>query len=1015
MPVLLLLTLFFVFAASANSKPPERNAVALQERLRGAVEKQKNEFQIFADEYYFNSAPFLISNARNMTITFEYNTTLWFEIGAGVRFENCNNLVVQGNNVIIDYDPLPFYQGTVIDSDKHVFTIKTDIGFPEPDDFYNQYINDQANEFIQGPQFWAAQKNFSLLATNFEQFNANTQITKTLEKHIYKYTPSVSTVGRKLLSVGDKISFVIRLGFTYHLHKCEHIQSHNVVIHSSSYMAITEFDGIGYNVYNNMKVIRRQNTDSFKLCGRKQQRLCLATVSANADVFHSSGMKFGPIVRNSEFSYAMDDYFNVHSRVQISFGKTAMAKNNNLNNVANKTMHQQKKDTIKLLIADPRLVRDHYVADDDPYGTAETMTNAKVGDQVNFRDMNTLKLISTGTICSKPIQFQNGTDDTVQKVEALLKNINRNNNYLHPPFNPLEIIGKNVINPRLWEVEVVISSSTPDEGNNKYGPHNNASTLDLLSTKTVLFELSEWNNSGSIFENNFLHNSIDGLRFKSSSGIIRNNVWKDGNRSLTGLEITPLRSYLEGPLGIENVTITNNSFINCNPNTFITQCTGMSHRAQPTFSSCSNIKRINNHFTLAKANSLPIRRAPTNKLNVHFEPPVLVHRSFNGQHAWFSSILCPDVSGLSDKLLLTMSLGGDGTGCPPPGGAPQNCSMTQYTNNGGKNWQKVYNWGHVNINEVVSLDDGSFIALGYGTKFVPGSDNKTAIQGGWRGILHDNGTVIQTEQFTIKYTSKEKKWPPRFVRSGSVVATNNGWITTMYGHGEGKYHTRYTQRPAVYVVQTTHGYNYKRWSLISTIEWQPEMGHISDGPGEPSMTRLMNDGRILMVFRADSMKPYWKTYSNDDGHTWTKPVPMISTNYQSQWSVKPRLRQVPNQPLLILAGGRPGIFLWISDDFGETWLSHNIAAIHNENLQPTKNVPNVTKLKFNEQVVQCKNYTDHRAIPQPATSSYFGVSFSKDNSLVLSYDRLSDGWHGATENGTWGNFDALFTMRIQFN
>ena len=74
---------------------------------------------------------------------------------------------------------------------------------------------------------------------------------------------------------------------------------------------------------------------------------------------------------------------------------------------------------------------------------------------------------------------------------------------------------------------------------------------------------------------------------------------------------------------------------------------------------------------------------------------------------------------------------------------------------------------------------------------------------------------------------------------------------------------------------------------------------------------------------------------------------MVSaSNYHSQWSVKPRLRQVPNKPLLVLAGGRPGLFLWISEDFGNTWSSYNIAAIHNVNIQPTKNEPNVTKLKY---------------------------------------------------------------------
>ena len=53
------------------------------------------------------------------------------------------------------------------------------------------------------------------------------------------------------------MSVIIRLGFTYHLHKCEKVNSYNITIYSSSFMAITEFNGIGHNTYNGMKVIRR--------------------------------------------------------------------------------------------------------------------------------------------------------------------------------------------------------------------------------------------------------------------------------------------------------------------------------------------------------------------------------------------------------------------------------------------------------------------------------------------------------------------------------------------------------------------------------------------------------------------------------------------------------------------------------------------------------------------------------------------------------------------------------------
>ena len=242
---------------------------------------------------------------------------------------------------------------------------------------------------------------------------------------------------------------------------------------------------------------------------KKTRRLCFAAVASNADVFHSSGMKFGPKyeIVNSHLLW-MTTVMYIHE--SDFFGGIQPE------------IKREKDSLIKLVIADPRLVLDHFVPDDNPYGTVETMFNAKQGDRVSFRELKTLKLVSYGTIYSKPKQYSNDTEYYVIKAEQLLKNINKNNKQLHPLFNPLEIIGKNLIKPRLWEVEIVLSSETFISQN------DDKLVLESINNRTLLFELTDWNNSGSVFENNLLHNSIDGLRWKSSNGIIRNNVerWK---------------------------------------------------------------------------------------------------------------------------------------------------------------------------------------------------------------------------------------------------------------------------------------------------------------------------------------------------------------------------------------------------------------------------------------------------------------------------------------------------------
>jgi hypothetical protein len=400
-----------------------------------------------------------------------------------------------------------------------------------------------------------------------------------------------------------------------------------------------------------------------------------------------------------------------------------------------------------------------------------------------------------------------------------------------------------------------------------------------------------------------------------------------------------------------------------------------------------------------------------------FHAPVLVHKSYNMQHAWFSELSTTSPRA-TNNLLLTFSLGGDGTTCPPPGKLPsfQNCSMTQLSRDGGISWSPLEHWGTQSFNTLVPLENKSFVSISYGTKKAD-PQNRTAIQRGWIGHLNLNSStnesanLIIDDAFTITYTNNLSKFPDVLVHSGCVVQTSSSsstneieYVTTLYGHGVGQYHTKYSTRPAIYIARSN---NLKDWNVISELPWLDVYGSVSDGPAEPSTTTL-SDGRLLLVFRADSMKPYWKSLSSDNGNTWSTPTQMVSpdnTNGQSgQWSVKPRVRLVPNTDIILLLGGRPGLYLWHSDDFGETWQGKNIASIHNELVQSAE-------LQYTAEVVEVMNWTNHRANP-PATSSYFGIVFNANGDAVISYDRLSNGWNGGTPNGTWGAFDAIFTMRI---
>jgi hypothetical protein len=221
-----------------------------------------------------------------------------------------------------------------------------------------------------------------------------------------------------------------------------------------------------------------------------------------------------------------------------------------------------------------------------------------------------------------------------------------------PPLNPISFEPSARSPNRLWVV-------------------NFTSPLPAAVGPCTLIDADGWSNAGARVEGSHFFGGIDGLRWKSSGGAIVDTLWEHAVSS-TGLEVTPLQSFLEGPLAISDVLIARNTFTDVPPSQasqLITACEGMSHKrhTQP-FASCSNITQRDNTFVPPQPAPAPTATPPP-RVSATFEDPTLVHRSYGGQHAWFSSVLAP-----AGRLVVDMSLGGDGTPCPPPG-KTQNCSM----------------------------------------------------------------------------------------------------------------------------------------------------------------------------------------------------------------------------------------------------------------------------------------------------------------------------------------------------
>ena len=471
---MLISILALLLCSTGEAIPPSQNAVTLQQNLNKAIASSKlPTFNIPTNEYHFNSATFLIHQATNLLITAEPNTTFWFEAGAGVKLSQCSNVKILGHQLKIDYDPLPFMQVTVVNITNKTLLLTSDKGFPSPTQFWKQWHNNPMNEFMQGPQWWdGTTTNYPLIQSSFSGYNYETQM-KSLGNNLYQYNGSLPS--SQPIQIGDKMTNVIRTGFTYFVSNSTNITSQNITIHSSSFMAITEFDGICGNRYESIKVIRRTKV---------KQGYPLPLVACNADVFHSSGCQKGPIVKYNEYSYAFDDYLNVHSRTQINVGVVVTDDTSLFDATA--------VNYIDLLVVDPRLHRDAGLIDDGPYGVVETFTNLQTGYHLRLLNITTLQPV---TIDLEIISYFKVKDATlIARAKETMSVLSNNKDY-HPKMQSFDVEYLNHITQkkvsRVWQIRVALPPPTADTTNVDI-----ATVLDQM----LISELVEWNNEGAVFE-----------------------------------------------------------------------------------------------------------------------------------------------------------------------------------------------------------------------------------------------------------------------------------------------------------------------------------------------------------------------------------------------------------------------------------------------------------------------------------------------------------------------------------
>ena len=224
------------------------------------------------------------------------------------------------------------------------------------------------------------------------------------------------------------------------------------------------------------------------------------------------------------------------------------------------------------------------------------------------------------------------------------------------------------------------------------------------------------------------------------------------------------------------------------------------------------------------------------------------------------------------------------------------------------------------------------------------------------------------------------------LHTGNILPLPGGRLFTMlYGRFDGDQHFN-----SFAVASDDGGFT---WQYLSTVADGSAAPGAPEGPNEAD-AQFLDNGHLLCVYRVSSGWDFCKSYSRDEGRTWSQPERMDGI-----WSVQPRLARLGNGAL-VLTGGRPGLFCYLcADGKGETWERVNLGAHHNELVEREDQ-------RFSEAFCKAEKGED------PAMStSYTSVLPYGTDGMIVTYDLLANGW--SQTPGPHGDVSRVFSLVLK--
>jgi hypothetical protein len=473
-------------APAARADAPSPAAAALQAALDAAIAAGAPTFALPPGNTFFNGANFNISGAGAMSIGGADGaapTTLFFEPGFGVAVSDAHGTELRGFS--IDYAPLPFVfgpvraggnsSGFVLDLDAQSLAFEELVALYPPHDTWPGAGFFRDGELLSAACRWGRPTPATPIAGSPRAYSVRCNGAAT--------------------AAGDVFVAATRVGITLSLSRCAAVAVRDVNVLAAGYMAVTEFQGDGGNVYERVRIAPPSAS---------------RPLGSNADGFHSSGAAVGPKLLNTTIRNLFDDFFNVHTTAQLFIGPSS-------------------KGAASFLVGDFQL----FPGGNTNYGTQTTLDRVQPGQDLSFFPLNTFSYPALATARIASIERVEGA-----AADALLASAYANASALAhaTPCSACEAGLNKYALAQLWNVTFEDASPLVTV------PSLSFATADAISA------------AGAVVADCTFANSISNLgRWKSSNSRIERTSW--ARTSDENLEIEPLQNWLEGPFGIHNVTI----------------------------------------------------------------------------------------------------------------------------------------------------------------------------------------------------------------------------------------------------------------------------------------------------------------------------------------------------------------------------------------------------------------------------------------------------------------------------